>query len=321
MMSANVTFLDGYANSIADKDDWIGFTRAIYNMVGRNAPAALILNRILYWHGKSKAGKTRLQVESDGKLWLAKTYDDWEEECCVNASTARKAIDRIEKLGIVETKIGKFKNKNALFIRVIAEKFNELYLSKMDTSPVQSGQVVPVQSGHSHIHESTKEQEVTTTSSATPDGVAVAPQNPEPPATNGKQPIHDKAKRSSEEWKTISAIVKELFFDNGTVDINHGAICDWLYMWHEPAATRANIEKFIKWYFGQGNTVLVRQCNRVKGTEFQGKFCFWFEKFLKEGTPKAPAPSSESPPPLPTLTAEDRLANLALLKRAQGVAS
>lgn len=168
------TYFQGYADSLIQSPDFISFSRLVYKIVGHNAPAAMILERIAYWHGTSaKTGKVRLNVEHDGKLWLAKTYAEWEQECCVNASTARKALDRLEKLGLIETTIGKFSGNNCLFIRAIPEKFE--YLSNMDALPVQNGHIVPVQNGHFHIQESTKEQ---LKDSATPNGIAATPPPP-----------------------------------------------------------------------------------------------------------------------------------------------
>lgn len=187
-MSAK-TYFQGYADSLIQSPDNISFSRLVYRMVECNAPAAMILERIAYWHGTSnKTGKPRLNVEFGGKLWLAKNYTDWEEECCVNASTARKALDRLEKLGLIETKPGKFNKLNTLLIRVIPEQFE--HLSKMDRSSVQNGHLVSVQNGHFYIQESTKEQLDTTikeTTLVTPNGATVAASNSS--ALNDKTPV------------------------------------------------------------------------------------------------------------------------------------
>lgn len=155
------SYFQGYADSLIQSPDFISFSRLVYEIVNHNAPAAMIFERIAYWHGTSaKTGKSRLEVVADDKLWLAKNYPDWEDECCVNASTARKALDRLEALGLIETKVGKFNNVNTLFIRVIHEQFE--HLSNMVTSSVQNGQIPSVQNGRIlYIQESTKEQEST----------------------------------------------------------------------------------------------------------------------------------------------------------------
>lgn len=156
------TFLDAFALNQVIQSDRVGFPRAFYKMLDKDASAALILDRIIYWHGASeKDGKTRLRVRSSSELWLVKNYSEWDNECCVNASTARKALDRLEKRGIITTKLGKFNGVNSVYIRLNAVSFYE-HLSKVDTLvSVQSGHMTPVvsvQSGHSHIQVVTKEQ-------------------------------------------------------------------------------------------------------------------------------------------------------------------
>ena len=285
------SYFQGYCDSLIQSSDFISFSRRVYEIVGRNAPSAMILERICYWHGTSaKTGKCRLQKQSGGYLWLAKHYEDWEEECCVNASTARKAIARLETLGIIETKMGMFNDVKTLLIRVIPERFEEL--SKSVGQSDQNGHMVSDQNGHIlYIQESTVKQESTTKEKTLSDAHASGEETQLSTAkpTNEKTPAHLTAKRSSQEHKFISTIITEQIYNNGTLDLNHGNICDWLYIWYEPIITEKLIEQFVKWYFGKGNTVMVRQIKRVKGIEFQGKFCYWFDMFLDELKPKTAA--------------------------------
>ena len=65
--------------------------------------AAVIFSQMFYWHCDSKSGEgTRLKVQRDGYMWLAKTYKDWSDECRVKEPTARKKIARLRAIGLSE---------------------------------------------------------------------------------------------------------------------------------------------------------------------------------------------------------------------------
>lgn len=66
--------------------------------------AGLVLSQICYWSLPSeKNGKSKLAIEKDGRLWLAKRRADWWDECRVHEKTAKRALEKMKKKGLVET--------------------------------------------------------------------------------------------------------------------------------------------------------------------------------------------------------------------------
>ena len=62
-----------------------------------NAYYALILKRIIFWHGatpekENKPRQPRLRNWRKDKLWLVKQAADWQTECRVKEKTARNAL-------------------------------------------------------------------------------------------------------------------------------------------------------------------------------------------------------------------------------------
>lgn len=94
-----------------------------------NLTDGVLFSQIMYWHMPSKQGESKMQVLREGKLWLAKTYDDWYEECRIKSRTAREALRRIEKRGLIITHTWKFDGSPTKHIRINWEKFEEIVKS------------------------------------------------------------------------------------------------------------------------------------------------------------------------------------------------
>lgn len=91
-----------------------------------------IFSRIMFWTAPNKRGRPKLTIQKksplDGKkhYWLAKRYEDWWDECRVPERTARAAIKRMVKLGLLEKQIWHFQGSPVVHVRVVAERFREL---------------------------------------------------------------------------------------------------------------------------------------------------------------------------------------------------
>lgn len=96
----------------------------------------VIFSQIMYWHGNDKKGNARLSITRKGHLWLAKSYDDWFEECRVPARNAREAINRMVDRGLIEKFTWHFNGVPTIHLRVIHERFVELVL-KHDPSLIR----------------------------------------------------------------------------------------------------------------------------------------------------------------------------------------
>ena len=120
-------FLKGWLLAEEAAFDSILLKRKYIDICGGNMHDGVMLSQIMFWHGKNKeTGKLRLQIFRDGHYWLAKSYQDWWKECRVNEHTARKCIDRLEELGVIETRLWKFAGSPTKHIRMVWERFEEL---------------------------------------------------------------------------------------------------------------------------------------------------------------------------------------------------
>lgn len=87
--------------------DTIDFKK-IYVDVGGDIVTGLLLSQIVYWNLPDKYGKTKLRVEYDGRLWLAKLRKDWWEECRITTKQYDRSIKILVDKNIVETVLKKF---------------------------------------------------------------------------------------------------------------------------------------------------------------------------------------------------------------------
>lgn len=125
------SFFNGWiANEGADQD--VIKVKRIYIDICGNLTDAVLFSQIMYWHGKNRSGKSRLQVQRGGFLWLAKRYEDWWKECRVNVNTARDSIKRLCEIGLLEKRIFHFDGTPTVHVRVKHEKFQELISAALD---------------------------------------------------------------------------------------------------------------------------------------------------------------------------------------------
>jgi hypothetical protein len=103
--------------------DTIDFKK-VYVDISNDLIAGLLLSQIVYWHLPSKeTGKTKLRVEKEGFLWIAKGREDWYEEIRITAKQYDRAIKMLEKLEIVEVKTFKFNSNPTKHVRLLWDKF------------------------------------------------------------------------------------------------------------------------------------------------------------------------------------------------------
>ena len=97
--------------------DTIDFKKGYVDMAG-DILAGLMLSQVIYWHLPGGNGRSRLRVQRDGYLWLAKKYDDWYDECRLTADQARRALRILKGQGLVETQTYKFAGAPTTHIRI-----------------------------------------------------------------------------------------------------------------------------------------------------------------------------------------------------------
>ena len=103
-----ISQLVGQANILTIPREFIAYTGDL--------ESALLLSQLIYWSERT----------SNPEGWIYKTYDDWEEETSLKEYSVRKARKKLEKMGILETKIKKVNGNPTLHYRINIEKLKNL---------------------------------------------------------------------------------------------------------------------------------------------------------------------------------------------------
>jgi hypothetical protein len=105
--------------------------KRIYIDMAGDLVSGVVLSQIVYWHLPSREDKSRLQVEKEGELWLAKGRADWWEECRISPKQADRALDVLKGKGLIEVKLFKFGAAPTKHIRLIHENFLRAWEEKL----------------------------------------------------------------------------------------------------------------------------------------------------------------------------------------------
>ena len=109
----------------------IDFKTVYVDMTG-DLIAGLLLSQILYWNLPDDAGKTRLRVERDGKLWLVKSHDDWWSEIRISPKQAKRALALLEDLGLIAREYHRFNGLRMTHISIVVEAFMQSWNEAME---------------------------------------------------------------------------------------------------------------------------------------------------------------------------------------------
>lgn len=103
--------------------------KTIYVDMTSDLIAGLLLSQIVYWRlpDKKRKAKTKLRIERDGHVWLAKGYGDWWEEIRITEKQARRALEILEVRGLVSKAIYKFAGAPTTHIRINEEAFSDAW--------------------------------------------------------------------------------------------------------------------------------------------------------------------------------------------------
>jgi hypothetical protein len=139
--------------------------------------AGVLLSQIVYWFLPSRHGESKLMVEKYGRRWLVKGRVDWWEECRITPRQFDRAIEMLEELGLVETRVSRFQGKPMKHISVRFEalvqaldglpflhKGEKRKLPKGEIPFLLKGEKLKLHFGEIHVTETTAE----TTSTNTP---------------------------------------------------------------------------------------------------------------------------------------------------------
>lgn len=100
-------------------------------MAGGDICAGVLLSQIVFWNLPDKDGDEKLRVRHNGKLWLAKTRNDWWNECRLKPRQYDRSIMVLKKVGLVELAVFKFAGTPTTHIRLNDKVFIELLESKI----------------------------------------------------------------------------------------------------------------------------------------------------------------------------------------------
>ena len=82
-------------------------------------PMAMLLNQIVYWSDKT--------TREDGYFY--KTYKEWEEELGLSKKQSERAVGKLRKLGLIETKLEKANGVPTLHYKANVQKLAQMIVS------------------------------------------------------------------------------------------------------------------------------------------------------------------------------------------------
>lgn len=94
------------------------FVRLTYIDAAKDLAAGVLLSQIVYWHSPDAQNESKLTVEHDGHLWLAKGYEDWWKECRISGDAARRLLQKLTDSGLIHTEVRKFRGAPTCHIRL-----------------------------------------------------------------------------------------------------------------------------------------------------------------------------------------------------------
>jgi len=122
--------------------DTIDF-KTIYVDMADDLIAGLVLSQIVYWHLPNDKGQSKLRVQKDGYLWIAKRRTDWYDEIRVSAKQADRALKILEDREIIVTCLHRFDGAPTVHIRINHAGFLSAWhfvLSQRDKSILPKGE-------------------------------------------------------------------------------------------------------------------------------------------------------------------------------------
>lgn len=118
--------------------DSLDVKRVYIDMAG-DLVAGVVLSQIVYWHLPSRDGTPRLQVEREGKLWLAKGREEWWDECRISPKQADRALEVLEERGLIEVRLFKFGRAPRKHIRIRQEAFLQAWKAEVNGPSRRNG--------------------------------------------------------------------------------------------------------------------------------------------------------------------------------------
>lgn len=113
--------------------DTLEVKRLYIDMAG-DLVAGVVLSQIVYWHLPNRDGQARLQVQREGKRWLAKGRADWWAECRISPKQADRALAILEGRGLIEVRLFQFAKAPTKHVRILPDGFLRAWRAELARS-------------------------------------------------------------------------------------------------------------------------------------------------------------------------------------------
>ena len=117
------------------KWDEVQANRVVCIVMARDFTAGYVLSRLIYWHSDDKEGRPRLRVQKEGFFWVARTYEEWFNECYLTHDEIVRVYCILEDMGLIETRVFKFNGDPTIHIRIIEDAFMAAWNEAVDNPP------------------------------------------------------------------------------------------------------------------------------------------------------------------------------------------
>ncbi|MCK5787949.1 MAG: hypothetical protein KAH32_03050 [Chlamydiia bacterium] len=106
--------------------------------------SALVMSQIRSWHLPDKKGGSKLRVEKNGILWIAKKREDWFAEIRLTARQVDRSLKVLVELGFIEKQVFKFDGEPVVHVRALLEiiRLTELALILPEGNPLLTSAVI-----------------------------------------------------------------------------------------------------------------------------------------------------------------------------------
>src|SRR5260221_6115445 len=97
--------------------DTIDFKKVYVDIAG-DLVAGLVLSQIVFWHLPGRNGVTKLRVNRDGELWVAKKRSEWWDEIRITPKQLDRALTVLEDRHLIVTALYGFNGKPTKHVRL-----------------------------------------------------------------------------------------------------------------------------------------------------------------------------------------------------------
>lgn len=101
--------------------------KRIYIDMAEDLVSGIMLSQIVYWFLPNRHGSSKTRINKDGEYWIAKTYDDWFQECRISRKQAMACIEHLVKLELIVTAVFHFGGRRMMHLRINPEVFMEKF--------------------------------------------------------------------------------------------------------------------------------------------------------------------------------------------------